>query len=311
MKISGLGRYARGVSVAAAMLAGCVGMHMQPGPPTSVVQNMLGATTSAIHPGSAKIILVGTGWAAPSGVAVDSKGNVYVGDFQLAELKEVSPPFTGRTHGKIRVLARQLGSPNSVAVDGKGNVYVGINESPPAATLLQITPAGVKNTVTKQIDVYGIAVDSSQNVYAASDANVYKIAHKSGGGWKAPVRVGPDFSQPIDVARDAQGSLYIAELGTNAIEKLEPSGKLVTVGSGFTSPSGVAISLGCKITCAVFVADAGHNEVKKVTPPFTGAKHGKITEIGYGFNGPERVAAKGTDVYVVDTGNVQVKEVIP
>jgi hypothetical protein len=36
-------------------------------------------------------------------------------------------------------------------------------------------------------------------------------------------------------------------------------------------------------TCSVYVADANHNAVKKVIPPFSGRMHGKITKIGYGF----------------------------
>ena len=73
---------------------------------------------------------------------------------------------------------------------------------------------------------------------------------------------------------------------------------------------GVAVPLGRKALCPVYVADFGHNAIKKVTPPFTGSTHGKITEIGYGFL-VRGVAVRGSDVYVADSNNLEVKEVLP
>jgi|GEM_PF-6317095 hypothetical protein len=299
------GRHALGIGVAILLLAGCGGTQSQLSPPVPVAHNAITAETSAIHPNSATIILVGTGWVSPQGIAVDGKGNVYVSDYQLGEVRKVSPPFTGRTHGKIRVVAQGLDSPTRVALDGNGNVYVLAG-----GTILQITPSGVKNTVAT-LAAFGIAADASQDVYAAADKNLYFIRHKPRGGWEAPVKIGPGFSDATEVARDVQGNLYIVDSGVNGVKKLEPSGKLLTVGSGFIGLEGVAIPLGCKATCSVYVSDADHNAVKKVSPPFKGPTHGKITNIGYGFSGPLGVAARGTDVYVVDGGNVQVKEVIP
>lgn len=263
---------------------------------------------------AAKILLVGTGWVDPDGVAVDGKGDVYVSDYKLGEVREVSPPFTGRTHGKIRVVARDLDEPISVALDGKGNVYVGLNEGPPYATILQLTPSGVKNAVTTQIYGGNIAADPLEDVYAAV-ASLYSIRHKPGGGWKTPVKIPPSNISPVALAIDARRNLY-ATGSTNTkspkhvVVKIEPSGKLIFVGSGWqVSSGGVAVPINCEVSCPVYVSE--DNDVKEVTPPFTGPTHGKITIVGYGFSNPSGVAARGADVYVVDSGNVQVKEVIP
>lgn len=102
------------------MLAGCGGLQLS-GVPRIAPLGIGGArlrpslaTKFAVAIDHAKIVLVGTGWVAPSGVAVDDKGNVYVSDYQLGEIRKVSPPFVGRTHGKIRVVAKELASPWTV-----------------------------------------------------------------------------------------------------------------------------------------------------------------------------------------------------
>lgn len=211
----------------------------------------------------AKIILVGSGWKGPGYIAVDAKGSVYVADYSM--VKEVSPPFTGRTHGKIRIIEKDL-SPLGVAVDSHENAYVSAGGNP--GYIEQITPNGTKNTVCSGIGTgfIGIAVDISENVYAADGTYLYFIRHKRGGGWKTPVRTGPKFkySDAAGIAVDAQDNLYVTENGAgNGVEKIEPSGKTITVGSGFQGPDDVAVALGCNSGCAVYVADTGHNAIKK------------------------------------------------
>lgn len=325
MKLSILGRFAFCISAAAALLTGCAGSSAgRTGALGEMPQNVQAPLNAGFaSPDTAKIILVGTGWVAPSGVAVDGEGNVYVGEWTLGEVKKVSPPFTGRTHGKIRVIARGIGTPTSVALDGKGNVYVSLDDNPPGVTILQITPSGIKNTVTTKIDAFGVAVDASENVYAAGGIvrgpsafyALYFIAHKPGGGWKSPVKIQTSkITNAMAVALNARDNLYaLAQPTMSGVTplKVEPDGKLIPVGSGYKGPEDLAISLGCADSCAVYVSDTFNNEVKKVTPPFTGPTHGKITLVGYGFNYPTGVAAKGGDVYVIDSGNLQVKEVIP
>lgn len=84
--------------------------------------------------------------------------------------------------------------------------------------------------------------------------------------------------------------------------------KTILVGSGYDGTSGVAVDARGN----VYVADTGHNAIKKISPPFDGPTHGKITKLGSGFSAPYGVAvdAKG-DVFVANNGNNLVQEILP
>jgi sugar lactone lactonase YvrE len=55
---------------------------------------------------------------APSGIAVDTAGNVYVADTGNDAIRKISRDST------VRTIARDLRGPMGVAVDSAGNVYV-------------------------------------------------------------------------------------------------------------------------------------------------------------------------------------------
>src|SRR5579863_580516 len=67
---------------------------------------------------SGTIARVGSGFAFPQGVATDSSGNVYVADTLHSEIKRVA------ADGKISTVGSGFSGPAGVAVDGPGNVYV-------------------------------------------------------------------------------------------------------------------------------------------------------------------------------------------
>src|SRR5579872_3328940 len=88
-----------------------------------------------------KTATIGHGWPGINGVAVDQTGDVFVatGDFQV---KEVRPPFTGPTHGKIKTLVKCCEyAPGAVGVDSKGDEFF-LSVGGSRAGLYRIGPNG-------------------------------------------------------------------------------------------------------------------------------------------------------------------------
>jgi uncharacterized protein (TIGR03437 family) len=144
---------------------------------------------------------------------------------------------------------------------------------------------------------------------------------------------------PLGVAVDNSGNLYIADTGNNRIRKVSTNGTISTVagpgspmgplGDGgpaisatLSAPNGVAVdSLG-----NIFVADTGANRVRKISPGgiiTTVAGNGQAPPTGglLGDGGPATSASllspaavapdSAGDLYISDTGNNRIRKVSP
>ena len=312
----------------------------------------------------------GTGAAArfhaPNGVALDSAGNLYVGDEVNHTIRKVTPAgvvttlagtagMSGSADGTGA--AARFNHPSGMAVDSAGNLYVAdlLNH-----TIRQVTPAGVATTLAGTAGSFGsadgtgaaarftlptgVAVDSAGNVYVADHLNntIRKVTpagvvttpagtaaqRASVDGTGAVAR----FDSPIGVAVDSAGNIYVADSETDTIRKITAAWVVTTLsgtagmdgsqdGAGaaarFDGPSGVAVdSAG-----SVYVAEPFNHTLRKITPAgvvttlagtagMSGSADG--TGAAASFNGPTGVTVDGAgNVYVADQFNGTIRKVSP
>lgn len=171
----------------------CDGHHDGTPPVELTIDNAVVTTLAGSTSGYAD----GTGAAArfygPDGIAVDSSGNVYVGDSSNNRIRKISPSgmvttLAGSSWGLAdgNGEAAQFSTPRGIALDSSGNVYVVDYGS---HRIRKISPSGVVSTLagygtTGSTDgsaaaarfrsPNGVTVDSSRNVYVG-DTNNHRI----------------------------------------------------------------------------------------------------------------------------------------
>jgi sugar lactone lactonase YvrE len=190
----------------------------------------------------------------PSGLAVDSGGNLYVADTDNHRIRKITPSGTvttlsgssnfGNRDGTVAVATFTY--PKGIAVDDAGNLYVTHNHS-----LRKISAAGIVTTLA------GSTLNGSGNV-----DGVGTVAR---------------FDFPMDVAVDASGNLYVADMYNHTIRKVTPSG-VVSTFAGSPGVSGSSIGVGSSALFAdptgitidsagnLYVADRWNHLIRKITP---------------------------------------------
>lgn len=254
-----------------------------------------------LTPGAVDGIGSGARFRAPTNVAVDTAGNVYVADSGNHVIRKVTASGVVTTHAGALALSgaidgflttARFNSPSGVAVDSSNNVYV----------------ADTGNHVIRMIS-------SSGNVTTFA-GTLGALGSTDGSGATAR------FSFPSAIAVDAAGSLYVADTLNHTIRKitsgvvstlagtagLQGSADGVTSTARFSFPSGVAVDTALN----VYVADTVNHLIRKITSTgsvstMAGLAGSAGSVDGNGniarFNQPKGVAVEGTTVYVADSGN--------
>jgi DNA-binding beta-propeller fold protein YncE len=120
------------------------------------------------------------------------------------------------------------------------------------------------------------------------------------------VQLGDGVYEPLGVAVDGSGNVFVADFGNSAVKEVPPgcitSSCVKTLGSGFYNPGAVAVDGSGNI----YVADTGNSLVKEILAV---GGYTTVKTLGSGFNQPYGVAVDGSgNVFVADQGNNRVVE---
>jgi uncharacterized protein (TIGR03437 family) len=225
----------------------------------------------------------------PEGLAVDSAGNVYIGDTGNNRIRIVQKngssidTYAGKANGVSGFYGdggpaylAQLFGPQGIAFDAAGNLYVADTGN---QRIRKIDTNGIITTVAGSSSVGGYAGDGGP----ATSALLYN---------------------PSGVSVDPNGHLYIADWFNSVIRKVDTNGTITTVagngaaaysGDGGSStdaslnfPNDVRVSGG-----KIYIADTQNNVIRVLTPILSGPP--VVTGVGNAsaFGGGSSIAAGG------------------
>ncbi len=300
--------------------------------------------------------------AQPKALSVDRQGRILVADYaqrRVVVLQDQGPTLPLAGNGLLRAsgeggpaLNASLYQPFGLAHDPQGNLYIadrrnhlvrrvrpdGIIERVAGTGLPGFGGEGGPARLALLDQPAGLAFDQDGNLYIADCANhrVRKLDTQGNlhtvagtgipgfGGEGGPARLAL-LDQPMGLAFDSQGNLYIADSANRRVRKLDTQGELHTAAGGGALPPGEggpalqsALALPFDLSFGaddqLYIADPGSHRIYTLSPEGLLRSIAGTGSPGAGLDGttatraaldqPLGLVAEGSGgVFVADTGN--------
>ncbi len=256
----------------------------------------------------------------PTAIAVDNQGNLFIAEYG-SQIRKVTPDGVITTYAGTGVdgfsgdggpaVNAQLNVPYGLATDSAGNLYVSdtrndrIRKITTDGIITTIAGTGEENTVGNGVPALKaalymplrLAVDPAGNVYftESEDAiitpspKIRKIAPNgiittvAGGGFQYGDGIPATTAGigPVGLAVDAAGNLYLTDIFSSSIRKVDANGIITTIAGGML-PEGPAVDgvtpanaqfrlglyngLSVANTGVIYLADGANERIRSITP---------------------------------------------
>lgn len=182
--------------------------------------------------GDGAVTYVNSGLNEPIGLALDSFGNLFVGNFANNTIEKVNP-----NGGESLFASSGLSEPKGLAFDSRGNLFVAnfgnstIEEFNSSGHGTVFASSGLSNP-------YGLAFDPiTGDLYVGNNNGTIEKFNSSGQGSLVAWGLG----EAVGLTFDSRGNLYAADYENCTIDKFSPSGHesvFANLGAG-NNPVGV------------------------------------------------------------------------
>jgi streptogramin lyase len=236
----------------------------------------------------------------PMGMVVDDGGNVFVADFGNYRIRKVTPTGETSTHS-ICYYSPPNGAPHwyppsGLTIDNTGMVYISTSGA----------------DADSAFGYYFLLIKLSQPLNFLSSRGAY------------PFTIDSRIS---NITADVKGNIYVTNKVEHCIYKISPTGETKTIAgkcgapgfqdgfaSRFSKPEGITVDSKGNL----YVADAGNNRIRKITPDGMVTTLAGTGAAGYvdgagtlsQFSGPKGIVVTPSGILVTDPGNQRVRLIV-
>jgi serine/threonine-protein kinase len=298
----------------------------------------------------------------PYALAVSSSGLLYVSDHANGMIRTVDvntaavstfagTGASGLENGPAH-MAKFYG-PNAIAFDAAGNLFVADQQN---NVIREITNTGTVTTVAgtgtegyqdgsvasaEFADLIGLVVDASGNLYVSDNSNfvIRKINMTTGmvstyagvagkSGHSDGALSSATFTSPCGMAIDASGNLFIVDVSSNCVRKINVSTGTVSTFAGSGAPGFVngissAATFNAPTSCAfdsqgnLYICDTNNHAIREIT-----TAGNVITVAGTGAEGrqdgaalsatfeyPTGIAVYNSGIYIADGNGEDIRKI--
>ena len=205
---------------------------------------------------------------APSAVASDSSGNVYIADAGNQRVRVVL------ANGSMRRIAiAGMVAPSYILAGDSNDLYISDSA---AGTILHFTSAGTTVVASNLKNPQGLALDANGDLYVA-ETDARHVKRIGPAGDVALIGEGV-WNIPRGVAVDAGGTIFVADSGRQQVVQIDATGLVTPIAgtgaSGYSGDGGdaAAAQLGLPWDVAIgpggaiLIVDLANNRIRRLSP---------------------------------------------